>query len=58
MWGYPFTPLAFALVAFGFVLNTLRESPGPALAGLVLTLSGIPAYLFWRRRSAEVTHAR
>jgi basic amino acid/polyamine antiporter, APA family len=58
MWGYPFTPLAFALVAFGFVLNTLRETPGPALAGLVLILTGIPAYLFWRRRSTEVIHAR
>jgi APA family basic amino acid/polyamine antiporter len=58
MWGYPFTPLAFALAAFGFVANALRESPGPALAGLGLTLTGIPAYFYWRKRPAEVMHDR
>lgn len=58
MWGYPVTPLVFALVAFGFVFNTLREAPVPTLTGLVLVLAGIPAYYFWRRRAAEVTHVR
>lgn len=58
MWGYPATPLVFALVAFGFVFNALREAPVPTLTGLALVLAGIPAYYFWRRRAAEVTHVR
>jgi basic amino acid/polyamine antiporter, APA family len=58
MWGYPWTALTFALVAFGFVLNTLRESPVPALTGLALILTGVPAYLYWHKRAAEVVHVR
>jgi basic amino acid/polyamine antiporter, APA family len=49
MWGYPFTPLLFAAVAFGFVLNTLVTDPRPSLSAIALIAAGIPVYFFWRR---------
>lgn len=50
MWGYPWTALLFVLAALGFVLNTIREAPGPAAASLLLIAAGLPVYWFWRRR--------
>jgi APA family basic amino acid/polyamine antiporter len=50
MWGYPVTLVLFVLVAFGFVLNTIVTTPGPALTGTLLIATGVPAYFLWRRR--------
>ncbi len=50
MWGYPVTPLAFAGVAFGFVINTIVASPGSSLIGLAIVATGIPVYFFWHRK--------
>ncbi len=49
MWGYPVTPLVFLAVTFWFLSNMLVMRPGPAFAGLGLILTGVPAYLVWRR---------
>jgi APA family basic amino acid/polyamine antiporter len=49
MWGYPITPLLFLAVTLWFLGNMLVTRPVPALAGLGLTLTGIPAYFLWRR---------
>jgi APA family basic amino acid/polyamine antiporter len=51
-WGYPWVPVLFILSSAGFVANTLLERPKESLAGLGLLLLGLPAYAFWRRRSA------
>jgi len=51
LWGSPITPLLFCAVAFGFVINTLITTPGPALAGAGLIAAGIPIYYLrkkWR----------
>lgn len=53
MWGYPVTPLAFAAVAFGFVINTIVTTPGPSLIGLALVAAGVPVYYIWRRTTAH-----
>jgi len=50
MWGYPVTPLLFLAVTLYFLGNTLIARPGPSLAGLALIATGVPVYLFWRRR--------
>jgi APA family basic amino acid/polyamine antiporter len=55
MWGYPFTPLLFLAIALLFLGNMLYSTPGPALAGLGLIISGIPVYFVWRRVTAS-TH--
>jgi N-acyl-D-aspartate/D-glutamate deacylase/amino acid transporter len=49
--GYPVTPLLFVLAAAAVVLNTLVTQPGRALLGLAVVLTGVPAYMIWRRRS-------
>ena len=49
MWGYPVTPLLFLAITMWFLGNMLVTRPGPALAGLGLILTGIPAYFIWRR---------
>jgi basic amino acid/polyamine antiporter, APA family len=48
--GYPWLPIAYMLVAFGFVLSTLLARPGESLAGLGLALLGVPLYVHWRRQ--------
>jgi len=55
-WGYPVIPFLFILASAGILLNTLGESPVEALAGIVLTVGGIPVYLAWHRKSRGKTH--
>jgi APA family basic amino acid/polyamine antiporter len=47
--GYPVTPALFVASAAFIVVNTLVTQPKEALAGTVIVLLGLPAYLFWRR---------
>ena len=49
MWGYPLTPIVFLAVTLWFLGNMLVTRPVPALAGLGLMLTGVPAYFVWRR---------
>ena len=49
--GYPVTPMVFVLAALGIVLNTVFTRPRESLIGLAIAMTGIVAYLFWRRRS-------
>ncbi|HEV8537396.1 MAG TPA: amino acid permease [Bacteroidota bacterium] len=48
-WGYPFTPILFILFAMGLVGFSIKESPRDSLIGLGIVLSGLPAYLYWKR---------
>lgn len=58
-WGYPVVPGLFILAAGGILLDTFLESPVEALAGVVLTAAGIPAYMVWNRRGRkESNHER
>jgi APA family basic amino acid/polyamine antiporter len=49
MWGYPIAPLLFLAITIWFLGNMLVTRPGPAFAGLGLILTGVPAYLIWKR---------
>ena len=49
--GYPVTPLLFAASAAMLVLNTMRERPTQAMAGLGVVLLGTPVFYLWRARS-------
>jgi len=51
MWGYPVTPVLFAAIAFGFVINTLVTTPGPSLKGIAIVASGVPVYYVWKRKA-------
>jgi APA family basic amino acid/polyamine antiporter len=50
MWGYPVTPLLFVAVTSWFLINMLVTRPIPSLAGLLLTLTGVPVYFIWARK--------
>jgi APA family basic amino acid/polyamine antiporter len=49
-WGYPVVPIIFILTSMGILVNTLIEKPVESLAGLGLTLIGIPIYFYWKKR--------
>ena len=48
--GYPVTPILFILSALAIVANTLVAQPVQGLLGIGVVLSGVPAYLVWRKR--------
>jgi APA family basic amino acid/polyamine antiporter len=50
MLGYPVTPLIFIIASSGILINTLLEKPVESLAGIGLTLIGVPLYYYWRRK--------
>lgn len=47
--GYPFIPLVFITLALALILNTIKESPGDALQGIFLLVSGALVYPFFSR---------
>ncbi len=50
-WGYPVVPLIFIIASAGILINTLFESPVESLAGIGLTLIGIPIYYYWKNKN-------
>ena len=58
MWGYPATPLLFLAIAAWFLGNMLITRPGPSLASLGLTATGVPVYFAWRRPRAVTERAQ
>jgi APA family basic amino acid/polyamine antiporter len=49
VWGYPYVPLAFAVVMAWIVVNALITRPIESAATVVLILLGLPAYPLFRR---------
>jgi basic amino acid/polyamine antiporter, APA family len=49
--GYPWTPALFVAAACGIVVSTLVGQPARAAVGLIVVLTGLPAYLIWRTGS-------
>ncbi|MCP5104023.1 MAG: amino acid permease [bacterium] len=49
VWGYPVVPVVFIIASLGILVNTLIETPVEALAGLGITLIGIPVYFYWKK---------
>lgn len=51
--GYPFIPFLFILFSVGILINTLIEKPVESVAGVILTLLGIPVYQYWKKHSVK-----
>ena len=51
-WGYPVTPALYLLIAVPFLVYVVQGAPEATGVGLLLVLSGIPVYLWWRRPAA------
>ncbi|NLT21552.1 MAG: amino acid permease [Syntrophorhabdus sp.] len=49
-WGYPLVPLLFVAVYFSIAIQIFLSSPVRSLAGIAITASGIPFYLYSLRR--------
>jgi APA family basic amino acid/polyamine antiporter len=43
-WGYPVTPILFALVALVCLVQSYRQNPHPTLIGALTVLAGLPVY--------------
>ena len=52
--GHPFTTLFFIFACCAVVFSTVRRYPHNSLIGLGIMLTGLPAYLFWRMRKADI----
>jgi APA family basic amino acid/polyamine antiporter len=61
VWGYPVLPAIFVVVAFGFVIVNFFANQPQTSYGLVIVLSGIPAFYLFRKinrgRSERKGHA-
>jgi APA family basic amino acid/polyamine antiporter len=49
--GYPVLPALYVAVSAFFLVFILIGDPRNSGLGLVLTLAGVPAYLYWRRQA-------
>jgi APA family basic amino acid/polyamine antiporter len=47
--GYPWTPLMFIATVAAVVVNTILAQPVRAAIGIGVVLTGVPAYLIWRK---------
>jgi amino acid transporter len=56
--GYPVVPLVFIAGTLWVVGSALVARPASTLAGMGLTLVGVPVYLLWRRVARQVLHPR
>ena len=50
-WGYPVTPIIFILGALFIAIGSLIGQFWNSMAGLLIICLGIPAYLYWKRKS-------
>lgn len=48
--GYPFTPIIIILFSAILVINTIIVQPGASLTGLLLVLSGVPFYYYFKKK--------
>jgi len=47
--GYPFAPIVFLLFSATFTINTILVQPKESLLGLLLILSGVPFYYYFKK---------
>lgn len=51
VWGYPWIPLLFGFAALAIAMNLWLVRPVRSSVGLMIILSGIPFFYYWRRRA-------
>jgi APA family basic amino acid/polyamine antiporter len=52
-WGYPALPLLFVLINLAVFVNTVMAQPLKSGVGLLILAAGIPAFLYWHRKSRK-----
>ncbi|GBC83549.1 Serine/threonine exchanger SteT [bacterium HR10] len=56
--GYPISPLLFGSLALLLTVSTFAGAPRESAIGVGIMLSGLPAYVLWRRRPVGKDVAR
>lgn len=51
-WGYPYLPIFYLVTSAWLMINILLQKPVESLWGIVIILTGIPFYFYWRRTNA------
>jgi APA family basic amino acid/polyamine antiporter len=49
-WGYPLTPILFIAFAVWLVVSSILEAPMDSATGVLILLTGVPVYYFWKRK--------
>jgi len=52
-WGYPIVPITYIVMAVAVIVDLAYLAPYTAGIGSLLVLTGIPAYLMWRRSASR-----
>ncbi len=52
-WGYPVLPAVYILMAFLVMLDLLFVKPRFTWPGLIIVLTGVPVYFFWKSRRSR-----
>jgi APA family basic amino acid/polyamine antiporter len=55
-WGYPFVPIISILLAGLLIVDLGFLAPATSGIGILIVLTGVPAYLFWRKFAAAGTN--
>lgn len=48
--GYPFVPIVLLLFSIALTINTIWVQPQQSLVGIMLVLSGVPVYYYFKKR--------
>ncbi|MGD0654323.1 MAG: amino acid permease [Thermoguttaceae bacterium] len=49
-WGYPLTPALYLIISLSFLIYVAQGAPWATVTGILLMLSGIPFYIYWKAR--------
>ena len=59
VWGYPYTPALFVIFALWFLINSIVSDTQNSMMGLILIISGLPFYFFWKyKRKKEAVQLK
>jgi APA family basic amino acid/polyamine antiporter len=57
-WGYPFVPIISILLAGLLIVDLGFLAPATSGIGILIVLTGVPAYFFWRKLATEINPVR
>ncbi|PYK30111.1 MAG: hypothetical protein DME57_07910, partial [Verrucomicrobia bacterium] len=56
-WGYPLVPIASMLLAAVLTVDLAFLAPTTSGIGILIVLTGVPVYFFWRKSSTAQTQS-
>jgi APA family basic amino acid/polyamine antiporter len=51
-WGYPIVPIVSIVLAASLIIDLAFLAPATSGIGMLIVLTGVPVYFFWRRTAA------